>query len=104
MADFAVSRYVAALLRCGFALRLNYREPVLRHVDHEERRMPSRTPVPASQVMGHTSPVSSETAPTTAVLDRVAARVQQRLAAEQTAARRTGDGSHSASLIWPWPL
>lgn len=66
--------------------------------------MPSRTPVPASHVRDHTSPVSSETAPTTAVLDRVAVRVQQRLAAEQTAANRTGDGSHAASLIWPWPL
>ncbi|WP_189326214.1 HaaA family cyclophane-containing RiPP peptide [Streptomyces flaveus] len=66
--------------------------------------MQLRTPVPTSHVMDHTSPVSTETTPTTAVLDRVAARVQQRLAAEQTAASRTGDGSHSASLILPWPL
>lgn len=66
--------------------------------------MQSRTPVPASHVVGHPGLVSSETTPTTAVLDRVAARVQQRLAAEQTAVNRTGDGSHAASLIWPWPL
>ncbi|MER6010188.1 HaaA family cyclophane-containing RiPP peptide [Streptomyces bluensis] len=66
--------------------------------------MQSGTSVPTSHVTDHTGPVGSETAETTAVLDRVATRVQQRLAAEQTAANRTGDGSHAASLIWPWPL
>ncbi|MFI1735190.1 HaaA family cyclophane-containing RiPP peptide [Streptomyces acidicola] len=66
--------------------------------------MQSRTPVPTSHVTDHTSPGGSEIAQTTPVLDRVATRVQQRLVAEQTAANRTGDGSHAASLIWPWPL
>ncbi|MER6566310.1 HaaA family cyclophane-containing RiPP peptide [Streptomyces sp. NPDC001093] len=40
----------------------------------------------------------------TAVLDRVAARVRQRLVAEQAPTNRVGDGAHAASLIWPWPL
>ena len=40
----------------------------------------------------------------TAVLDRVAARVRQRLEAEEGATSRVGDGAHAASLIWPWPL
>jgi hypothetical protein len=40
----------------------------------------------------------------TAVLDRVAARVRQRLEAEEGATARVGDGAHAASLIWPWPL
>ncbi|MFE9613715.1 HaaA family cyclophane-containing RiPP peptide [Streptomyces sp. NPDC006012] len=40
----------------------------------------------------------------TAVLDRVAARVRQRLEAEEGATNRVGGGTHAASLIWPWPL
>ncbi|MEW2300986.1 HaaA family cyclophane-containing RiPP peptide [Streptomyces sp. NPDC006655] len=39
-----------------------------------------------------------------AVLDRVAARVRQRLEAEEGATGRFGDGAHAASLTWPWPL
>ncbi|MBP2052709.1 hypothetical protein J2Z21_005696 [Streptomyces griseochromogenes] len=51
------------------------------------------------------SPASAEpTASGTAVLDRVAARVRQRLETEQAATNRVGDGTHAASLIWPWPL
>ncbi|MEU7049682.1 HaaA family cyclophane-containing RiPP peptide [Streptomyces eurythermus] len=42
--------------------------------------------------------------PSTVVLNRVAARVRQRLEAEQGTVGRVGDGAHAASLIWPWPL
>ncbi|MFE9066039.1 HaaA family cyclophane-containing RiPP peptide [Streptomyces violaceusniger] len=62
--------------------------------------MPSPTPVPTPH---GTAPFSPE-AQSNAVLDRVAARVRQRLEAEQAATNRTGDGTHAASLIWPWPL
>ncbi|MEU9228328.1 HaaA family cyclophane-containing RiPP peptide [Streptomyces massasporeus] len=51
------------------------------------------------------APASVEpTAAGTAVLDRVAARVRQRLEAEEGATGPVGDGAHAASLIWPWPL
>ena len=66
--------------------------------------MPSRTPVPASPVMDPASTSKARPAPAPAVLDRIAARVQQRLTAEQAASNRVGDGAHAASLIWPWPL
>ncbi|WP_338058814.1 HaaA family cyclophane-containing RiPP peptide [Streptomyces seoulensis] len=49
-------------------------------------------------------PDTAESAPGLEVLDRVAARVQRRLAAEQAASNSIGDGAHAASLIWPWPL
>ncbi|QYX83527.1 HaaA family cyclophane-containing RiPP peptide [Streptomyces akebiae] len=50
-------------------------------------------------------PASVEpTASGTAVLDRVAARVRQRLEAEEGATGPVGAGAHAASLIWPWPL
>ncbi|MFF3290672.1 HaaA family cyclophane-containing RiPP peptide [Streptomyces sp. NPDC003023] len=39
-----------------------------------------------------------------AVLDHVAERVRQRLAAERSAVTRTGEGGHAASLIRTWPL
>ncbi|MEU9460452.1 HaaA family cyclophane-containing RiPP peptide [Streptomyces sp. NPDC048312] len=64
--------------------------------------MLSRTSVPAPH-----PPVTSEAPKPTqgsVVLDRVAARVRQRLAAERTAANRTGEGGHQASLICTWPL
>lgn len=46
----------------------------------------------------------AESAQGNVVLDRIAARVRQRLVAEQTTTNRFGDGAHAASLIWPWPL
>ncbi|WP_324611186.1 HaaA family cyclophane-containing RiPP peptide [Streptomyces sp. WM4235] len=67
----------------------------------EERRMPSRTPVPAPHAP---APVVAESINGSVVLDRVAVRVRQRLAAEQTASNHAGEGGHQASLIWTWPL
>ena len=66
--------------------------------------MPSCTSVPTSPTMDPTSPQSTKSAQATAVLDRVAARVQQRLATEQAATNRVGDGAHAASLNLAWPL
>ncbi|MGW2961773.1 HaaA family cyclophane-containing RiPP peptide [Streptomyces sp. NPDC001220] len=63
--------------------------------------MPSRTSVPAPHA---TSSAGQGTPRGNVVLDRVAARVQQRRVAEQATSNRVGDGSHAASLIWPWPL
>ncbi|MFE5627843.1 MULTISPECIES: HaaA family cyclophane-containing RiPP peptide [unclassified Streptomyces] len=63
--------------------------------------MPSRTPVPAQNV---SAPLVAEPAHGSVVLDRVAVRVRQRLAAEQSASNRVGEGGHQASLIWTWPL
>ncbi|MFD9435987.1 HaaA family cyclophane-containing RiPP peptide [Streptomyces sp. NPDC060002] len=63
--------------------------------------MPSRTSVPAP----HTTAVTDrQSARGNVVLDRVAARVRQRQAVEQAATNPVGDGAHTASLIWPWPL
>ncbi|MEV2216255.1 HaaA family cyclophane-containing RiPP peptide [Streptomyces sp. NPDC050997] len=62
--------------------------------------MPSRTSVPAP----HATAATGGAAQDNVVLDRVAARVRQRLAVEQAATNRVGDGSHAASLIWPWPV
>lgn len=39
-----------------------------------------------------------------AVLDRVAQRVQHRLDAEMAEQNDVGDAPHPASLIWPLPL
>lgn len=67
--------------------------------------MPSSTSVTAPRTTTPVDPASAEsTAAGTAVLDRVAARVRQRLEAEEGAAGRVGDGTHAASLIWPWPF
>ncbi|MET8028073.1 HaaA family cyclophane-containing RiPP peptide [Streptomyces avermitilis] len=63
--------------------------------------MPPSTTVPSPSASG---PDTSESAPCPEVLDRVAARVQRRLAAERAASNSIGDGAHAASLIWPWPL
>lgn len=63
--------------------------------------MPSPTSAPAPIAA---APEGPEPPQCTAVLDRVAARVRQRLAAEKAAANRSGDGSHAASIVWPWPL
>ncbi|MFB8352568.1 HaaA family cyclophane-containing RiPP peptide [Streptomyces niveus] len=62
--------------------------------------MLSHTSVPAPHA---TVPGDPEPTQGPVVLDRVAARVRQRLAAEQTA-NQTGEGSHAASLIRTWPL
>ncbi|MFE3659684.1 HaaA family cyclophane-containing RiPP peptide [Streptomyces sp. NPDC059165] len=67
--------------------------------------MPSPTSVIEPRTITPVGPASTEpTAVGTAVLDRVAARVRQQLEAEEGATGRVGDGSHAASLIWPWPL
>ncbi|WP_455359387.1 HaaA family cyclophane-containing RiPP peptide [Streptomyces sp. SYSU K21746] len=64
--------------------------------------MQTRTTVAPSPVAA--SSAAAAAAPEGAVvLDRLAARVQARLAAEKAASNPDG-GSHPASLIWPWPL
>ncbi|MFI1162249.1 HaaA family cyclophane-containing RiPP peptide [Streptomyces sp. NPDC020801] len=63
--------------------------------------MPSHSSRPAPATMARTG---QETTQGNVVLDRVAARVRQRRAAEKAAANHVGDGAHAASLIWPWPL
>ncbi|GHB22397.1 MULTISPECIES: HaaA family cyclophane-containing RiPP peptide [Streptomyces] len=67
--------------------------------------MPSPTSVTEPRTITPVGPASAEPMVAgTAVLDRVAARVRQRLEAEEGATSRVGDGAHAASLIWPWPL
>ncbi|MDX5564331.1 hypothetical protein PYK79_14670 [Streptomyces sp. ID05-04B] len=66
--------------------------------------MPSPASVTEPRTIAPVGPASAEPAAGTAVLDRVAARVRQRLEAEEGATSRVGDGAHAASLIWPWPL
>ncbi|MFI1563878.1 HaaA family cyclophane-containing RiPP peptide [Streptomyces sp. NPDC020490] len=67
--------------------------------------MPSPTLVTEPHTVMPVGPATGEpTAAGTAVLDRVAARVRQRLEAEEGEASRVGDGAHAASLIWPLPL
>ncbi|MEH0556485.1 MULTISPECIES: HaaA family cyclophane-containing RiPP peptide [Streptomyces] len=67
--------------------------------------MPSPASVTEPRTITSVGPASAEPmAAGTAVLDRVAARVRQRLEAEEGATSRVGDGAHAASLIWPWPL
>ncbi|MFH8902487.1 HaaA family cyclophane-containing RiPP peptide [Streptomyces coeruleorubidus] len=67
--------------------------------------MPSPTSVTEPRTITPVGPASAEPMVVgTAVLDRVAARVRQRLEAEEGATSRVGDGAHAASLIWPWPL
>ncbi|MEH0577036.1 hypothetical protein QBA54_21630 [Streptomyces sp. B21-108] len=67
--------------------------------------MPSPASVTEPRIITPVGQASAEpTAAGTAVLDRVAARVRQRLEAEEGATARVGDGAHAASLIWPWPL
>ncbi|MFG2956382.1 HaaA family cyclophane-containing RiPP peptide [Streptomyces sp. NPDC048291] len=70
--------------------------------------MPSPISVTEPDTITAVGPEAAEpTAAGNAVLGRVAARVRQRLEAEETAegvTGRFGDGSHAASLIWPWPL
>lgn len=67
--------------------------------------MPSPASVTEPRTITPVGPASAEpTAAGTAVLDRVAARVRQRLEAEEGATSQVSDGAHAASLIWPWPL
>ncbi|MER6327775.1 HaaA family cyclophane-containing RiPP peptide [Streptomyces sp. NPDC014983] len=61
-------------------------------------------PSPAIAVEPCSAPSGEPAPPATTVLDRVAARVQQRLDAERSSAERFGDGAHAASLGLPWPL
>ncbi|MFE2326512.1 HaaA family cyclophane-containing RiPP peptide [Streptomyces sp. NPDC059385] len=63
--------------------------------------MPLPTPVLAPHAP---APVVAEPTHRSVVLDRIAARIQQRLAAEATSSSGPGEGSHQASLIWTWPL
>jgi len=60
--------------------------------------------VPSPPDTAGPSTATSQMAQGSAVLDRIAARVQIRLAAERTASNSSADGSHAASLIWPLPL
>jgi hypothetical protein len=66
--------------------------------------MPSPTSVTEPRTVTPIGPAATEGAQGSAVLDRVAARVRQRLEAEQAATSRVGDGTHAASLIGFWPL
>ncbi|MEU6019158.1 HaaA family cyclophane-containing RiPP peptide [Streptomyces sp. NPDC047515] len=66
--------------------------------------MPSHTPSPAPLVTAPAGPEVAHTTQAAVVLERVAARVQQRLAAEQAASHRLCDGGHAASLILPGTL
>ncbi|WP_336110346.1 HaaA family cyclophane-containing RiPP peptide [Streptomyces sp. PTD9-10] len=67
--------------------------------------MPSPTSVAEPRVaMALGSACAGPTPSGTAVLDRVATRVRQRLELERAATNRGGGGAHAASLIWPWPL
>ncbi|WP_310436775.1 HaaA family cyclophane-containing RiPP peptide [Streptomyces sp. 3330] len=63
--------------------------------------MPTSTPGPAAEAP---APAGACDPHGSIVLDRVAVRVRQRLAAEQSPSNRTGEGGHQASLIWTWPL
>ncbi|MFQ6146584.1 HaaA family cyclophane-containing RiPP peptide [Streptomyces seoulensis] len=66
---------------------------------------PASATEPPSITIAPVDPAPAEpAAPGTAVLDRVAARVRQRLEAEEGATGRAGDGAHAASLVRPWPL
>lgn len=61
-------------------------------------------PSPANAVEPCAVPSGEPATPDTTVLDRVAARVRQRLAAERSEASRSGGGTHAASLVPPLPL
>lgn len=63
--------------------------------------MPAQTFAPTTSAVAPRDE-AQEVVRGTAVLDRIADRVRQRLANEQF-----GDacaGAHAASLIWPWPV
>ncbi|MEU7116154.1 HaaA family cyclophane-containing RiPP peptide [Streptomyces sp. NPDC046182] len=47
-------------------------------------------------------PACPESIQGNAVLERIAARVQQRLDEEKSTADGVAEGPHAASLIWPW--
>ncbi|MEV3854936.1 HaaA family cyclophane-containing RiPP peptide [Streptomyces sp. NPDC050095] len=49
-------------------------------------------------------PAPAAPAAASPVLDRLAVRVRDRVAAEQAAANPYGDGAHAASLPFPWPF
>ncbi|MEU6535780.1 HaaA family cyclophane-containing RiPP peptide [Streptomyces sp. NPDC047000] len=65
---------------------------------------PPSAPEPSARAVAAHLGAATPTTPGATVLDHVAARVQQRLDAEQSVTNRTGEGAHGASLIWPWPL
>ncbi|MCX4641778.1 HaaA family cyclophane-containing RiPP peptide [Streptomyces sp. NBC_01446] len=65
---------------------------------------------PMSTLPAPSAPLAEATAPSTptagsAVLDRLALRVRDRVTSEQSAsaANPYGDGAHAASLPFPWP-
>lgn len=62
--------------------------------------MPTQTFVPTTSTVAPLNE-AQEVVRGTAVLDRIARRVRQRLANEQIG--DAGAGAHAASLIWPWP-
>ncbi|MFH9661793.1 HaaA family cyclophane-containing RiPP peptide [Streptomyces sp. NPDC017248] len=67
--------------------------------------MPSPTSVTEPRTVAPGGLASAEPMTSgTAVLDRVADRIRQRLEAEEGATGQVGDGAHAASLSWPWPL
>ncbi|MEU7561330.1 HaaA family cyclophane-containing RiPP peptide [Streptomyces eurythermus] len=66
--------------------------------------MPSPTSATDPQTITPGGLVSAESTSGTIVLNRVAARVRQRLEAEQGMVGQVGDGAHAASLIWSRPL
>ncbi|MFJ9927243.1 MULTISPECIES: HaaA family cyclophane-containing RiPP peptide [Streptomyces] len=55
-----------------------------------------------SSLTTDTAPDKHPAVPEAGVLERVAARVRLRLETEQTSVDRVGDGTHAASLTWPW--
>ncbi|WP_308373047.1 HaaA family cyclophane-containing RiPP peptide [Streptomyces sp. MUM 2J] len=61
--------------------------------------MSSRTPVLAPPTTGLVRPTNAQG---NDVLERVAARVQQRLAAETSREGHHAEGPHAASLVLPW--
>ncbi|MFC7303179.1 HaaA family cyclophane-containing RiPP peptide [Streptomyces monticola] len=65
--------------------------------------MSSQTPGPAQRAAVDFLPRATAQGEASVVLDRVAARVQARLAAEG-AQLNPSDSPHPASLTWPWPI
>ncbi|MFY4719905.1 HaaA family cyclophane-containing RiPP peptide [Streptomyces sp. LaBMicrA B280] len=60
-------------------------------------------PSPANAIEPCAVPGGEPATPDATVLDRVAARVRRRLAAERSETSEFGDGTHAASLILPLP-
>lgn len=63
--------------------------------------MPTPTFAPTTSVVAPVNEAPTRVVHGTVVLDRIAHRVRQRLAEEQS---EGSAGAHAASLIWPWPV